>query len=491
MTREDVDFIVALCCARLGFVSGARGERGRDGRPGAPGLPGERGQRGFSGANGLPGADGLPGPKGDPGVKGDKGDPGANGLPGADGLPGPKGDPGVKGDKGDPGANGLPGADGLPGPKGDPGVKGDKGDPGANGLPGADGLPGPKGDPGIQGVKGDKGDPGPLWPDVFVVSPGATAPFYASIQAAINAAVSGGERTEADPALVLILPGDYTEDVFLRKHVALLGLDRLNQFSTIIRGQVSCELTLEGGVREKTFATVAGLCIFPPSGKTAGIYFTGANSQKLILTDVAIEGSVPALLADNTFTVGTGTSQVLLTDSRLRSTALLSPALVVKSGSVEASRTDIWNRPPVGVSSSPNSIKIGPSLAQSQSATVALSDCNIEGNIQIDSSLSTSVTAGAIGLSLLRCTQFILNVTATPIRFVLVTPNATAGVTTLGVVLSAFRATAWTSGTAMIFGNPGGAFPVVNRYNSFLADTGVTGAMLTGGSAVNTVMGAV
>ena len=71
------------------------------------------------------------------------------------------------------------------------------------------------------------------------------------------------------------------------------------------------------------------------------------------------------------------------------------------------------------------------------------------------------------------------------------TPNATAGVTTLGVVLSAFRATAWTSGTAMIFGNPGGAIPVVNRLNSFLADTGVTGATLTGGSAVNTVMGAV
>ena len=63
------------------------------------------------------------------------------------------------------------------------------------------------------------------------------------MQAAIDAAVSGGERTEADPALVLILPGDYTEDVALKKHVALLGLDRLNQFSTIIRGQMTCSLT--------------------------------------------------------------------------------------------------------------------------------------------------------------------------------------------------------------------------------------------------------
>ena len=29
----------------------------------------------------------------------------------------------------------------------------------------------PKGDPGIQGSQGSEGDPGPLWPDVFVVAP--------------------------------------------------------------------------------------------------------------------------------------------------------------------------------------------------------------------------------------------------------------------------------------------------------------------------------
>ena len=95
------------------------------------------------------------------------------------------------------------------------------------------------------------------------------------------------------------LPGDYSEDVVLKKHVALLGFDRLGHFTTIIRGQLTCDLTLEGGVREKTITTVAGLSIFPPSGKTAGVLFTGTSSQKLILTDVAIEGSVPALLADN------------------------------------------------------------------------------------------------------------------------------------------------------------------------------------------------
>jgi hypothetical protein len=70
----------------------------------------------------------------------------------------------------------------------------------------------------------------------------------------------------------------------------------------------------------------------------------------------------------------------------------------------------------------------------------------------------------------------------------LVTPNATAGVTAIGVALSVFRASAWTSGSVMIWGNPGGAIPVVNRLNSFRADTGITTATLTGGTAVNTVL---
>ena len=65
MTKEEVDFIVALCCARLGFVSGGRGERGRDGRPGEQGLPGMQGARGAPGIAGERGEPGIQGPKGD------------------------------------------------------------------------------------------------------------------------------------------------------------------------------------------------------------------------------------------------------------------------------------------------------------------------------------------------------------------------------------------------------------------------------------------
>ena len=434
MTNEEFEAVVFAVCMRVGFLSGGRGPRGRDGERGPQGVPGDRGPRG---------------------------------LAGEPGLPGPQGERGQTGLSGERGATGEPGIQGL---KGDPGMQG---------------VPGP------AGIQGPKGDPGPLWPDVFVVTPGGTAPYFSSVQAAINAAVSGGERTESDPALVLILPGDYTEDVSLKKHVALVGFDRLGHFSTNIRGQVTCSLTLEGGVREKTFATLAGLNILPPSGKTAGMYFTGTSSQKLILTDVAIEGSVPAILADNTFTAGTGTSQILITDCRLRSTNPASVAIRQKSGAIECSRVDLWNRPGVGITTSPIVAQLGPDVAQSQVCTLSLTDCNIEGNLTVDSSLSTATTAGAIGIGLLRCSQYILNNTAVPIRFILVTPNPTAGVTAIGVALSVFRASAWTSGSVMIWGNPGGAIPVVNRLNSFRADTGITTATLTGGTAVNTVMGAV
>ena len=167
--------------------------------------------------------------------------------------------------------------------------------------------------------------------------------FYPSVQQAINAAIAAGERTEADPALVLVLPGDYAEDVTLYKHVLVRGFDRLGDFKTIIRGQVTCNLTLEGGVREKTVTSLSGLSLFPPIGKTCGLLFTGLNSQKLIVTDVAIESSVPCLLSDNTFTSGSGTSQILWKDCRLRSTSIASPAVLHRSGSIELESCDVWN----------------------------------------------------------------------------------------------------------------------------------------------------
>jgi hypothetical protein len=407
------------------------------------------------------------------------------------GLPrGPRGRDGRAGERGPQGLAGLPGLPGLAGSPGPPGPQGERGPQGAQGERGAQGDPGLEGGP---GVPGDKGDPGPMWPDVYVVTPGGVLPFYASIQAAINAAVagSGGERTEDDPATVLVLPGEYVEDVTLKKHVAVWGFDRLGDFSTLLRGMVTCDLTLEGGIREKTFATWSGVSIFVRDGAPAGILFTGTNAQKLILHDVAIEGASPALVVENSFTVGTGTSQVLLTDCRLRTSGSGSPALRVSSGTVECNRCDIWNRAPVGAVSSPLVIDVGPSLAHGRPCNLSLTDCALEGYINLLGGLSTATAAGTVALSLLRCTQYILNTPAVPIRFINVSNNATANVTIAAVVLSVFRASAWTAGSVMIQGSGGAAVSVVNRLNTFGADTGVMTATLTGGTAVNVPLGAV
>ena len=108
-----------------------------------------------------------------------------------------------------------------------------------------------------------------------------------------------------------------------------------------------------------------------------------------------------------------------------------------------------------------------------------------------DGSLSTSTTAGTIGFGAVRSSFYLANSTAAPVRYVVATPNGTAAVTTLALAHCLFRASAWTAGTYMVFGNPGGAIPVISFGNGFRADTGVTAAALTSGTAINTPMGAV
>jgi hypothetical protein len=291
-----------------------------------------------------------------------------------------------------------------------------------------------------RGQHGPAGPPGPSWPDVFVVHPNAVAPLYWTIQSAIDAAVSGGERTDNNPAIVLVLPGQYVENIQLHKHVAVWGFDRLGDYSTVLRGQVTCNLVLEGGVREKTFTSWAGVSIFPPIGAAAGILFTGNNSQKLIIHDTAIEGTAPALVVENLYVSGTGTSQVLVTDCRLRGLAASSPALRVDAGSVECNRCDIWNRQPVAAASSPGVVVVGPSVGRAQVAQLALSDCNLEGVVTLDGRLSTATTAGAVFLSLLRCTHKIQFVAASPINFIATYSAPPAGIVTASLLLSVFSA---------------------------------------------------
>ena len=371
-------------------------------------------------------------PATDRGQKGDKGAPGDRGFKGE---PGVHGEPGIQGDRG---ATGEPGLPGIKGDKGEPGVAGVKGD---------------KGEPGLPGIKGDRGDPGPLLPDVFVVTPGGVLPLYSSIQAAINAAVGGGERTVADPAVVLVLPGSYTESVSLKKHVSVIGMDRLGDYETTVRGGVTCDLTLEGGVREKTSTVLRGLSIFCAPG-TPGIRFTGSSSQKLLLHDVAVEGSEVCLLTDNTFTAGIGTSQVLAHRCRFRSTAPTKEAVVVRSGAVEAWDSDFWNRE-LTAGASNRVIDVGPLAASAKPATLTITNGTIEGIHRVDGSASTSVIAGSVSLNLYKCAISASTPGAAPQAMVPTKRNLTGGVTAIGLVQCEVATASWVAGKPIVLGELG------------------------------------
>jgi hypothetical protein len=323
-------------------------------------------------------------------------------------------------------------------------------------------------------------------PDVFVVTPGGTLPYYSSIQSAINAATSAGERTAADPAVVLVLPGSYTENVTLKKHVMVIGWDRLGDYETILNGGVTCNLTLEGGVRDLTCTVWRGISIFNPAG-TPGINFTGTSSQKLLLHDTSVEGSDTGLLMDNLFTAGTGTSQVLADRCRFRSTAAGKLAVRVSSGALELQQCDLWNRLPVGGPSS-MVLAVGPAAASARPASATLTNCAIEGLVSLDGSLCTLTAANQIGLSLTNCTHTANTGGATPPAFYTVQGNGTVLVTGMSITNCILGASNWTAGFAVVRGV--GATPVLvyNGGNRFGAAAGSSAATLTSGTAVYTAL---
>jgi hypothetical protein len=186
---------------------------------------------------------------------------------------------------------------------------------------------------------------------------------------------------------------------------------------------------------------------------------------------------------------GTGTSQVLIIDSRLRGLSS-SPALRVDAGSVECNRCDLWNRPTVAAAPLPVVVIVGPSIGRAQVAQLALSDCNLEGVATLDGRLSSATTAGAVFLSLLRCTHKIQFLAASPVNFIATYSPPRAGIVTASLLLSVFSATAWVASRPIVFGNPGTSVRVGSKLNTFTDPLGLA-AVLTGGTAANIPMVAV
>jgi hypothetical protein len=144
---------------------------------------------------------------------------------------------------------------------------------------------------------------GTTTPFDYVVGPPGSPARFRSVQAAIDAAVADG-GSAANPKQVLVLPGEYLEDVAMAAGVLVKG------FSTSgirIRGTVTFDLVDQGGI-DATYSSLASISVEPPAGQPA-VRSTGTTAQFVFLIECQFFVlDQPAIVADNTGIDGGDTS---------------------------------------------------------------------------------------------------------------------------------------------------------------------------------------
>jgi len=269
--------------------TGATGERGPTGP--SNGVTGPTGATGPSG--GPTGPTGLPGPTGpSSGITGDTGPTGAQGLQGSTGDTGPTGEQGIQGPTG-PSGGGI----GTTGPTGDTGSTGPTGNAGPQGIQGPTGAQGIQGPTGAQGIQGPTGPSttcdlresdvdvscGGIFPISSIPSGSiltvGTGQMFATIQDAINAAVSGDE--------ILVFPGIYQEQVTIpvgKNNIILTSQTPQGAIITSPIGGLVGNLALVtiNGAQQ---AIVSGFRVAGPAliqgNLRIGIYVTGGGSAAI------------------------------------------------------------------------------------------------------------------------------------------------------------------------------------------------------------------
>lgn len=111
---------------------------------------------------------------------------------------------------------------------------------------------------------------------------------YATIQAAIDAAVADG-KDGSDPAVVSVAPGTYVEDVALAAGVYLQAVQD-PQGAVTIQGTVTCSLADGGSGVDTNFTGVAGF-VLEGQGANPGLDFTGAVAQRLYLVNCNVSSA--------------------------------------------------------------------------------------------------------------------------------------------------------------------------------------------------------
>jgi hypothetical protein len=132
---------------------------------------------------------------------------------------------------------------------------------------------------------------------------------YDSIQDAIDAAVADG-HTFSNPAVVLVKPGTYTEDVTSAVGVNVISLMGEKSYQTKLTGTLTFNSGAGGSIGNK-ITTWSGIDV-SANGTSGTLIFTGSNPQRLNIVNCEVNSgnAQPALLMNNT-----GTGSLIVTDN--------------------------------------------------------------------------------------------------------------------------------------------------------------------------------
>lgn len=134
----------------------------------------------------------------------------------------------------------------------------------------------------------------------FLVGPPGSGAQFTSIQAAIDAA---GDRTVENVANVIVLGGQYTENITMRRAVFVSGFPGVQ-----IIGSVTFDIPIGTVDPDDNFGLMQNVVIQPPAGVT-GIIVTGTDFQTVIIESlIVITDGAPCIDLSNSGTSGGNSS---------------------------------------------------------------------------------------------------------------------------------------------------------------------------------------
>ncbi len=299
-------------------------------------------------------------------------------------------------------------------------------------------------------------------PEEFVVGPAGTNAPYHTIQAGIDAAAAGGERTLFNPALVRVLPGAYPDQVVtLRKHVHVWGAGTKDEAISFFNGYVVVDLAPDPF---GAFVEWRGMGVNAPLGAPAGIHFTGSNPQALGLEDDIVTGSAVSLLMDNTSTVNATVEANLV---QLAPLSAAFQAVVQDSGLLQVKYSELTNTNLVG-GESPEVLRFGPTSAHARGLLAIVDYSTIIGRVAVDGRLSTATADNTIVVVLGYCPQSTTTATAKPL--VNTTGAVAPNVVSVGLYYHLLAPSNWVAGNPAVQGTP--LFSTVKVQNAAVSGKG-------------------